>query len=128
MSKQIIQTDKAPSAIGSYSQAVKTSDALYVSGQIPLDPKTMTVVPGGFREQAFQAFQNLCAVIEAAECALSQVVKLTIYVTDLSQFPLVNEVMNEFFKAPYPARAVVEVSALPKQVNIEMDAILSLKD
>ncbi len=125
MSKQIISTENAPAAIGSYSQAVKVSGVLYVSGQIPLVPETGEMVSNDFTQQARQAFSNLQQVIEAADFCLSDVVKLTIFVTDLEKFALVNEVMQTFFDAPYPARAVVQVSRLPKDAQIEMDAIVS---
>ena len=125
--KQVISTDKAPAAIGTYSQAVKAGETVYMSGQIPLDPATMEVVSGDFKAQAVQVFKNLQAVAEAAGGSLSDLVKLNIYMTDLSNFATVNEVMAEFVSQPYPARAAVEVSALPKGVQVEMDAVLVLK-
>jgi reactive intermediate/imine deaminase len=124
MSKQVIVTENAPSAIGTYSQAVRAGNTLYVSGQIPLCPRTMSLVKGGFNAQARQAFANLKAVVEAADLQLADVVKLTIFVTNLDNFAGVNDVMEHFFSRPYPARAVVEVSALPKASLIEMDAIV----
>jgi reactive intermediate/imine deaminase len=124
--KKIIQTNEAPAAIGTYSQAVKAGNQVYISGQIPLDPKTMLLVSEEFRDQVRQVFKNLKAVAEAAGGDLKNIVKLNIFVCDLSYFPIVNEVMAEFFVAPYPARAVVGVSALPKNAMIEADAIMSL--
>ena len=125
--KQVISTDKAPAAIGTYSQAVKAGETVYMSGQIPLDPATMEVVSDDFKAQAVQVFKNLQAVAEAAGGSLSDLVKLNIYMTDLSNFATVNEVMAEFVTQPYPARAAIEVSALPKGVQVEMDAVLVLK-
>jgi len=124
--RQIISTNDAPAAIGTYSQAVKVGETVYMSGQIPLVPDTMEVVAGGFAEQAHQVFKNLSAVAEASGGSLATVAKLNIFMTDLSQFATVNEIMAQYFTAPYPARAAVEVSALPKGVMIEMDAILAL--
>jgi reactive intermediate/imine deaminase len=126
MPKHIVQTDKAPSAIGAYSQAV-TIDAgktTYLSGQIPLDPETMEIVSDDFLQQAEQTFHNLAAVALAAGGSLDDCVKLNIYLTDLGQFQAVNEVMAEFVKEPYPARAAVEVSALPKGAQIEIDGVM----
>lgn len=127
MVKTIIQTDLAPAAIGTYSQAVKVDNAVYVSGQIPLDPATMTLVGDDIRVQIVRVFENLSAVAEAAGGHLKDIVKLTIYLTDLSNFPVVNEIMATYFQEPYPARAAVEVSALPKAVSVEMDAVLILE-
>ena len=127
MVKTIIQTDKAPAAIGTYSQAVKVDHTVYISGQIPLNPDTMEIVEGGIDAQITRVFDNLTAVAEAADGSLKEVVKLTIYLTDLSTFPVVNEIMAKYFNEPYPARAAVEVSALPKGVGVEMDAILVLE-
>jgi reactive intermediate/imine deaminase len=124
--RQIISTNDAPAAIGTYSQAVKVGETVYMSGQIPLVPDTMEVVAGGFAEQTHQVFKNLSAVAEASGGSLATVAKLNIFMTDLSQFATVNEIMAQYFTAPYPARAAVEVSALPKGVMIEMDAILAL--
>ena len=124
MAKTIIQTDKAPAAIGTYSQAVKVDNTVYISGQIPLDPASMEVVEGGIDAHITRVFDNLTAVAEAAGGSLKDVVKLNIYLTDLSNFPTVNEIMAKYFDQPYPARAAVEVSALPKAVGVEMDAVL----
>jgi reactive intermediate/imine deaminase len=126
MPKHIVQTDKAPSAIGAYSQAV-TIDAgktTYLSGQVPLDPETMEIVSDDFLQQAEQTFHNLAAVALAAGGSLNDCVKLNIYLTDLGQFQAVNDVMAEFVKEPYPARAAVEVSALPKGAQIETDGVM----
>ena len=127
MTKTIIQTDKAPAAIGTYSQAVKVDNTVYISGQIPLDPASMEVVGGGTEAQITRVFDNLSAVAEAAGGSLKDVVKLTIFLTDLSCFPTVNEIMARYFNEPYPARAAIEVSALPKGVEVEMDAVLVLE-
>jgi reactive intermediate/imine deaminase len=124
MNKQIIHTNKAPQAIGSYSQAVKVDHTVYLSGQIPLDPDTMTVVEGDISIQIRRVFDNLQAVAEAAGGDLSNIVKLNVFLTDLSHFPIVNEVMGEYFTEPYPARAAVGVAALPKEVEVEIDAIM----
>ena len=126
MTKKIISTDLAPAAIGPYSQAVSVGDAVYLSGQIPLDPNTMTIVDGGFEAQARQVLINLSAVAKASGSSLAQAVKLTVYVTDLANFDLLNKVMVEFIPEPFPARAAVQVSALPKGAVVEIDAILSL--
>ncbi len=124
MTREIIHTSKAPEAIGTYSQAVKVGDVVYMSGQIPLVPETMTVIEGDFSTQVRQVFDNLSAVAEAAGGNVQNIVKLNIFLTDLSHFGTVNEIMAEYFQQPYPARAAVEVSRLPKDVQIEMDAIL----
>lgn len=126
MSKKRIHTDKAPSAIGTYSQAVQTGELVFLSGQIPLDPATMEIVAGDFSVRAHRVFQNLQAVAEAAGGNLDQVVKLTIYLTDLGNFATVNSVMAQYFKEPYPARAALGVSALPKGADIEAEAVLAL--
>jgi reactive intermediate/imine deaminase len=126
MTKEIISTDKAPQAIGTYSQAVKVGDTVYMSGQIPLIPETMEMVEGDIRSQIHRVFQNLQAVANAAGGELSDIVKLNIFLTDLSNFPQVNEVMAEYFQQPYPARAAIGVSALPKDAGVEMDAVLHL--
>ncbi len=128
MTRSIISTDKAPQAIGTYSQAVKIDNTVYMSGQIPLVPDTMELVDGDMRMQITQVFNNLAAVAEASGSSLEDVAKLNIYLTDLSHFPLVNEVMSEFFNQPYPARAAVGVAELPKASLVEMDAILVLSD
>lgn len=124
--RQIIQTDKAPSAVGSYSQAVKVGNMVFVSGQIPLDPLSMHLVDGGISRQIHQVFKNLQAVCQESGGNLMDIVKLTIYLTDLSHYKLVNDIMEVYFQAPFPARAAVEVSALPKDSAVEMDAILIL--
>ena len=126
MAKIIIQTDNAPAAIGTYSQAVKADNTVYISGQIPLVAATMETVEGDIDAQITQVFDNLTAVAEAAGGSLKDAVKLTIYLTDLSNFPTVNQIMAKYFNEPYPARAAIEVSALPKGVGVEMDAILVL--
>lgn len=126
MSKEIISTTKAPAAIGTYSQAVKAGNMVYLSGQIPLDPVTMTLVEGGFEAQTVQMFENLKAVAEAASGSLADAVKLTIYLTDLSNFATVNAVMSRYFTEPYPARAAVGVKELPRGSLVEADAILVL--
>lgn len=125
-SKHTLSTDRAPAAIGTYSQAVCCGDTVYVSGQIPLDPQSMAVVGGGIDAEVHRVFQNLQAVCEAAGGSLDQIVKLTIYLTDLSHFALVNEIMAGYFSEPYPARAALGVAALPKGAGVEMDAILVL--
>lgn len=122
--KAIIHTDQAPKAIGTYSQAVKVHHTVYLSGQIPLVPETMALVKGDIRAQITQVFKNLSAVCEASGGSLQNMVKLNVYLTDLSHFPVVNEVMAEFVQEPYPARAAVGVAALPKGAAVEMDAIL----
>ena len=126
MSKEAIHSDAAPAAIGTYSQAIKTGDLLFMSGQIPLDPATMTVVEGNFETRARQVFDNLKAVAEAAGGDLNRIVKLTIFLTDLDNFATVNAVMEDYFDQPFPARAAVGVAALPKGVDVEADAILAL--
>ena len=128
MARSIISTDKAPQAIGTYSQAVKIDNTVYLSGQIPLVPDTMELVEGDMRTQITQVFNNLTAVAEASGGSLADVAKLNIYLTDLSHFPLVNEVMSEFFSEPYPARAAVGVAELPKASLVEMDAVLVLSE
>ena len=127
MSKVIIHTDKAPKAIGTYSQAVKVDRTVYLSGQIPLVPETMSIVDGDITAQITQVFENLKAVADAAGGDLSDIVKLNVFLTDLSSFPLVNEIMGHYFQEPYPARAAIGVAALPKNVGVEMDAIMFLK-
>ncbi len=126
MSKEAIHSDAAPAAIGTYSQAIKTGNLLFMSGQIPLDPATMTVVDGNFETRARQVFDNLKAVAEAAGGDLNRIVKLTIFLTDLENFATVNAVMEDYFDQPFPARAAVGVAALPKGVDVEADAILAL--
>lgn len=126
MSKVIIATDQAPAAIGTYSQAIKVGTTVYLSGQIPLVPATMEMVSEDFRAQAQQVFQNLTAVCEAAGGELQDMVKVQIYLTDLSNFAVVNEVMAEHFRTPYPARAAIEVKGLPKGAQIEIDGVMEL--
>ena len=124
MTKQIIHTDHAPAAIGPYSQAVRAGTTVYFSGQIPLDPATGNLVEGDIAAQARRAFDNLKAVAEAAGGSLDRIVRLGLYLTDLSQFAAVNAVMQEYFAAPYPARSTIEVSGLPKGAAFEVDAVL----
>jgi len=124
MTKTIIQTDHAPQAIGTYSQAVKIDNTVYISGQIPLDPASMEVVAGGIEAEITRVFDNLKAVATASGGSLADVVKLNIFLTDLSNFPTVNEIMAQYFQQPYPARAAIGVAALPKGVGVEMDAVL----
>ena len=126
MSRSIITTDKAPAAIGPYSQAVHTGNTVYFSGQIPLDPATGQMVEGDIALQARQVFVNLKAVAEAAGGSLEKIVRVGIYVTNLGHFATVNEIMSEYFQAPFPARSTIEVSALPKLADIEVDAIMVL--
>ena len=126
MSNEAIHTEAAPAAIGTYSQAVKAGRTVFVSGQIPLDPTTMEVVEGNMETQTRQVFDNLTAVARAVGSSLDDAVKLTVFLTDLNHFTLVNHVMADYFSLPYPARAVVEVAALPKGVPVEIDAILHL--
>ncbi len=126
MSKEIISTTNAPQAIGTYSQAVKVDNTVYISGQIPLVPETMEVVEGDFAENARQVFKNLSAITEAAGGNINDIVKINIFLTDLNNFATVNEVMAEFMSQPYPARAALQISALPKGVEIEADAVMAL--
>ena len=128
MTKQIIHTDRAPAAIGPYSQAVRVGETVYLSGQIPLQPETGELVAGDIQAQTRRVFANLAAVAEAAGGSLADVAKLNIFLTDLSHFPLVNEVMAETFAEPYPARAAIGVAALPKGAAVEMDAVMVLAD
>lgn len=125
--KSIIQTDTAPEAIGPYSQAVKAGDTVYISGQIPLEPDTLELVSGGFDAQVNQVFENLKAVCQASGGTIQDLVKLNIYLTDMSNFATVNEIMTTVFHEPYPARAALGVAALPKGAQVEMDAIMVLK-
>ncbi|UTP73350.1 RidA family protein [Alteromonas sp. LMIT006] len=124
MSRQIIHTDRAPAAIGTYNQAVKVDNTTYLSGQIPLVPETMEMVSDDFAEQAHQVFKNLSAVCEAAGGTLNDMAKVNIFVIDLGHFATVNSIMAEYFSEPYPARAAVQVAALPKGAQIEIDGIL----
>jgi reactive intermediate/imine deaminase len=126
MTKSAIHSDKAPAAIGTYSQAIKAGNLVFLSGQIPLDPASMDVVDGDFEARARQVFDNLRAVAEAAGGDLNQIVKLTIFLTDLGNFAAVNSVMEDYFEQPFPARAAVGVASLPKGVDVEADAILAL--
>ena len=126
MSREIIHTESAPKAIGPYSQAVKVGDTVYLSGQIPLDPATMELVDGDIQAQARRVFDNLRAVCQAAGGDLAGIVKLNIYLMDLGDFTRVNEVMTEYFQAPYPARAAIGVAALPKGAGVEVEGVLSL--
>lgn len=126
MSKSVISSDKAPAAIGTYSQAIKAGNTVYLSGQIPLDPASMQLVEG-FEAQAVQVFENLKAVCEAAGGSLADIVKLNIFLTDLGNFATVNEVMGRYFQQPYPARAAIGVAALPRGAQVEMDGILVLE-
>ena len=127
MAREIIQTDKAPQAIGTYSQAVKVNNTVYMSGQIPLVPETMELVEGDIAANIRRVFDNLQAVAQAAGGSLKDVAKLNIFLTDLSNFPTVNEVMAEYFQQPYPARAAIGVASLPKGAQVEMDAVLELE-
>ena len=126
MTRKTIQTDNAPQAIGTYSQAVRTGNTVYMSGQIPLVPDTMELVSGDMEAQIRRVFDNLAAVAEAAGGSLADVVKLNVFLTDLGHFALVNEIMAEYFREPYPARAAVGVAALPKGAQVEMDAVMEL--
>ena len=125
MSKQVIHTDKAPAAIGTYSQAIKVGDTVYLSGQIPLNPTRMELVEG-FEAQVVQVFENLKSVAEAAGGSLADIVKLNIFLIDLAHFATVNEIMGRYFQQPYPARAAIGVAALPKGSQVEMDGVLVL--
>lgn len=124
--RQVISTDKAPAAIGTYSQAIKVDNTVYLSGQIPLVPSTMQMVEGPIEDHIVQVFENLKAVAEASGGNLSDVVKLNVFLTDLGHFAKVNEIMARYFTAPYPARAAIGVAALPRGAQLEMDAVLVL--
>jgi len=126
MARQIIRTDKAPAAIGTYSQAVKVDQTVYLSGQIPLVPESMELVKGDMAKQIRRVFDNLQAVCQAAGGDLGDIVKLNVFLTDLGDFPKVNEIMAEYFSEPYPARAAIGVAALPKGAGVEMDAVMHL--
>ncbi len=128
MPREIIKTDHAPAAIGTYSQAVKVDRTVYLSGQIPLDPATMQLVDGGMEAQIHRVFDNLAAVARAAGGSLADTVKLNVFLTDLGHFSLVNQIMAEYFHEPYPARAAIGVAALPRGAQVEMDAVLALHD
>ena len=125
MSKQVIHTDKAPAAIGTYSQAIRVGDTVYLSGQIPLNPTSMELVDG-FEAQVVQVFENLKSVAEAAGGSLADIVKLNIFLIDLAHFATVNEIMGRYIQQPYPARAAIGVAALPKGSQVEMDGVLVL--
>ena len=126
MTKKVISTDKAPKAIGPYSQAIRAGDFVYFSGQIPLVPETMKMVSDEFEDQARQMFQNLSEVIKASGATKAQIIKINLYLTDLSKFKYINEIMADFFEEPYPARAAVEVSALPAGAQVEAEAVAYL--
>jgi reactive intermediate/imine deaminase len=126
MTKQIISTSEAPAAIGTYSQAVKVGNTIWVSGQIPLDPRTKEMVTGGVEAEIRRVFDNLKAIVTAAGATFDQIVKANIYLTDLSHFALVNKVMAEYFREPYPARAAVGVAALPRGAQVEVECIVAL--
>lgn len=128
MKRDIIQTDRAPAAIGTYSQAVRCGDTVYLSGQIPLDPVTMTMVNATVEDEIHQMFRNLTAVAEAAGGSLGNLVKLNVYMTDLANFAKVNEIMSQYVPQPYPARAAVGVASLPRGARVEADGILVLGD
>jgi len=124
MQREVISTPNAPQAIGTYSQAIKLGDTVYLSGQIPLEPETMLLVEGNMEDQIHRVFKNLQAVAQAAGGELQDIVKLNIYLIDLTYFTLVNEIMSQYFSMPYPARAAVGVASLPKGAQVEMDAIM----
>ena len=126
MSREIIATSSAPQAIGTYSQAVKVGNTVYLSGQIPLIPETMEMVEGDMEAQIVRVFDNLTAVAQAAGGELNDIAKLNVFLTDLNYFPLVNEVMSRYFSQPYPARAAIGVTSLPKDADVEMDAVMEL--
>jgi reactive intermediate/imine deaminase len=128
MSREIIRTDKAPQAIGTYSQAVRCGKTVYLSGQIPLVPESMTLIEGDMEAHIRRVFDNLAAVARAAGGSLADVAKLNVFLTDLNHFALVNQVMDEYFGEPYPARAAIGVAALPKGAGVEMDAVMELAD
>ena len=128
MSREIIHTQQAPAAIGAYSQAVKAGNTVYLSGQIPLDPATLSLAEGGMEAQIRRVFDNLSAVAEAAGGSLNDIVKLNVFLTDLSHFALVNETMAAYFSQPYPARAAVGVASLPRGAAVEMDAVMVLAE
>jgi len=127
MVREVIHTDKAPQAIGTYSQAIKIDKTVYLSGQIPLVPETMELVEGNIEVQIHRVFDNLQAVAQAAGGDLKDIAKLNIFLTDLSNFPTVNEVMAKYFSQPYPARAAIGVASLPKDAQVEMDAVLVIE-
>jgi reactive intermediate/imine deaminase len=126
MQREIISTKNAPQAIGTYSQAVKVGDTVYLSGQIPLNPETMKLIEGDMSAQIIRVFDNLTAIANEAGGSLADISKLNIFLTDLKHFPLINEIMSEYFFEPYPARAAIGVASLPKNALVEMDAIMTL--
>ena len=126
MAREIIHTDNAPKAIGTYSQAVRVEQTIYLSGQIPLVPESMEMIEGDITAQIHRVFENLSAVCQAAGGSLNDIVKLNVFLVDLANFPVVNEIMAEYFSEPYPARAAIGVAALPKGAGVEMDAIMHL--
>ncbi len=128
MTRHVIRTDQAPQAIGTYSQAIRVGNTVYLSGQIPLVPETMELIAGDMEAQIRRVVENLRAVAQAANGGLADIVKLNVFLTDLGHFPLVNQVMSEYFDEPYPARAAIGVAALPKGAGVEMDAIMVLDD
>ena len=127
MNKSVINTPNAPSAIGTYSQAIKAGNLVFISGQIPFNPETMEIIQGDFHEHVRQIIRNLQAICEEAGGDLNDIVKINVYLTDMINFAVVNEVMEEYFKQPYPARAAVEVKGLPKGVDVEMEAVMSVE-
>lgn len=124
MTRQIVSTDRAPRAIGPYSQAVRAGDTVYLSGQVALDPATGEMVGGGFEAEVRRVFDNLKAVATAAGCSLDAAVRITIYLVDMGRFPVVNAIMAEYFTEPYPARVTIGVAALPKGAQVEVDCVL----
>ena len=128
MPREMIKTDQAPAAIGTYSQAVKVGNTVYLAGQIPLEPATLQLVEGGMDAQIRRVFDNLAAVAHASGGSLADVVKLNVFLTDLGHFALVNQIMAEYFQEPYPARAAIGVAALPRGAQVEMDAVLALEE
>jgi reactive intermediate/imine deaminase len=128
MNRSVVKTNNAPQAIGTYSQAIKIGNTVYLSGQIPLVPKTMVLVEGNIAKQIEQVFENLSAVCEAAGGSLSDIVKLNIFLTDLGNFATVNEIMARYFTEPYPARAAIGVASLPKNAQVEMDGVLVIRE
>ncbi|HOW74968.1 MAG TPA: RidA family protein [Candidatus Competibacteraceae bacterium] len=128
MPREMINTDQAPAAIGTYSQAVKVGNTVYLSGQIPLDPATMQLAEGGMEAQIRRVFDNLAAVARASGGSLADTVKLNVFLTDLGHFALVNQIMAAYFQEPYPARAAIGVAALPRGAQVEMDAVLALDE
>lgn len=126
--KQIIHSNNAPSAVGTYSQAIKTGNMVFLSGQIPLDPQAMTMVDGNMEKQVIQILNNLSNVASAAGGSLNHIVRLGIYLTNMDDFPVINEVMKRYFKEPYPARSTIGVNALPKGALVEMDAVMVLPE